>query len=71
MAAKLGVTIRPQDIAPPQPRARQRSAAGPRGDGQRVTGFVIDCDLARVYNVADAASLAESAMPPIDTYGNP
>ena len=69
LAAKLGVTLDPVAIPPKQPKER-RPYWGPTviNKDKSVTSLTVNCDLAGVYNVAEAARLIESLLPPADLY---
>jgi len=69
LAAKIGMQVKDGEIPARQQVQTRRKWAGPLSSGQDVTRVMIDCDLARVFNVADAARLAEAAMTPFDTFG--
>lgn len=68
LAAKLGVTLDPVTIAAKLPKDR-RSYWGPSVNEDKSVSFLtVNCDLAGVYNVAEAARLIESLLPPADRY---
>lgn len=67
LAARIGMVVQEGEIPARQPPFSRKQWAGPIKQGQTVTGVLIDCDLAGVYNVADAARLAEAAMVPFDS----
>lgn len=68
LAAKLGVTLDPVAIPAKLPKDR-RSYWGPSvNQDNSVPSLTVNCDLAGVYNVAEAARLIESLLPPADRY---
>ena len=66
LAEKIGMQLKAEDIPAQGPLVSRKQWAGPIRNGPDVNGILIDCDLAGVYNIADAARLAESAMAPLD-----
>lgn len=71
LAAKQGRTIDSSKIPPRQPRARYRPRGPITDNDGKLAIMAVDGDLARLQNVHDAAWLAESLMPLLDTYMAP
>ena len=68
LAAKLGVILDPVAIPAKLPRDR-RAYWGPSvSEDKSVATLTVNCDLAGIYNVAEAARLIESLLPPADRY---
>jgi glycosyltransferase involved in cell wall biosynthesis len=68
LAAKIGIAIAPGDIPPRKP-ARWSGKWGPMRDRDgTIAGVCVNCDLAGVSDVAAAARLAESLMPPVKAF---
>lgn len=68
LAAKLGVTLDPVAIPPKQPKERRPYWGPAVNQDKSVASLTVNCDLAGVYNVAEAARLIESLLPPADLY---
>jgi glycosyltransferase involved in cell wall biosynthesis len=63
LAAKLGVRLAPADIPAKQPIARKREW-GPAVNDNKVIGQLgVNCDLAKAFNIAEAAQLVEAILP--------
>lgn len=68
LASKIGMRVDPSAIPPKAPLERVPQRGPLAKDDGMIGGLAVDCDLVRVQNVADAASLAESLMPPVESY---
>ena len=68
LAAKLGVKLDSFAIPPKQPKERKRYWGPAVNADKSVPSLIVNCDLAGVYHVADAARLIESLLPPADRY---
>lgn len=68
LAAKLGVTIDPAAIPAKLPKDRRPYWGPSVNQDNSLPNLTVNCDLAGVYNVAEAARLIESLLPPADRY---
>lgn len=68
LAAKLGVKLDPSAIPPKQPKERKLCWGPGMNEDNSVAYLSVNCDLAGVYHVADAARLIDSLLPPADLY---
>jgi glycosyltransferase involved in cell wall biosynthesis len=66
LAEKIGVTVDPQAIPPKKPPPSRTRKQGLYGSSPSGMGIAVNCDQARVYDVAGAARLAEAISPPLD-----
>jgi glycosyltransferase involved in cell wall biosynthesis len=66
LADKIGMKVDPLSIPPKQPPRIRNRWQGPYGNPQSGMGIAVNCDQARVYDVAGAARLAEAISPPLD-----
>jgi hypothetical protein len=65
LADKLGLKVDPQSIPPKQPPPVRNRYQGPFRTPQSGTGIAVNCDQARVFDVAGAARLAEAISAPL------
>ena len=66
LADKIDFKVDPQSIPPKQPPPIRNRYQGPFSTPQSGTGIAVNCDQARVFDVAGAACLAEAISAPLD-----
>lgn len=68
LAAKIGMELAPGAIPSMQPRQRVSTWGPTAGANNSITGLGVNCDLAGVHHIADAARLVDALLPSLAGY---